>query len=121
MADVNVVHLIGRLTRDAELKYTPSGTALCKFSLAVSTHMGHGDDKKEETSFINVSVWGKPAEVAATLKKGAPAYVQGRIKVYNYEDKSGEKRLGVEVVCERFQFLAPPERKEDKAQNASSW
>lgn len=122
MPDFNQSVLVGRLTADAELKYTTSGTAYCKFSLAVTTRFGGEGEKKEETSFIPITIWGKTAEVAAKLKKGAPALVSGRIKISKYETNEGEKRTSFEVTADRFQFLAPkPKGEENAKEESGAW
>ncbi len=98
---LNKVILIGRLTRDIELNYTPQGTAVAKFTLAVQRKFN-----KDETDFINIVVWRGLAENCANyLGKGRLAAVEGRLQVRNYEDKDGQKRWITEVVADDVRFL----------------
>ena len=107
MASLNKVLLIGNLTRAPELRYTPSGTAVSDLRLAVNrAYTTQGGDKREETCFLTVVVWGKQAESAAQyLDKGSPVMVEGRLQTRDWETKDGQKRNVVEVVAERLQFL----------------
>jgi single-strand DNA-binding protein len=101
---LNKVILIGRLTRDPELRYTPNtGTAVGSFTLAVNRVGG----KQEETDFIDIVVWGKQAENCAQyLRKGSLAAVDGRLQIRSYETKEGQKRRAAEVVAFSVQFLS---------------
>ena len=107
MASLNKVLLIGNLTRAPELRYTPSGTAVSDLRLAVNrAYTTQGGDKREETCFLTVVVWGKQAESAAQyLDKGSPVLVEGRLQTRDWETKDGQKRSVVEVVAERVQFM----------------
>lgn len=107
MPDVNKVILAGRLTRDPELRYLPSGMAVCKLGLAVSRFYKSKDgEKREETMFINVTTWGKTAEYTNEyLRKGRPVLVEGQLRSNDFEDKSGQKRTVIEVNAERVQQL----------------
>ena len=108
MANLNKVMLIGNLTRDPEVKYTPKGTAVAELGLAVnrsySTEQG---EKREEVTFIDVELWGRTAELAGEyLKKGRPVYIEGRLKLDTWDDKqTGQKRSKMRVVGETMQFL----------------
>lgn len=104
--DVNEVRLAGRLTRDPELKYIANGTALCKLGLAVNKkYTTKAGDKREETLFMNVTVWGKSAEWCVEhLKKGYPVLVSGRLTQNEWE-LDGEKRTSIEVNADRVQCL----------------
>jgi single-strand DNA-binding protein len=108
MPDVNRVILVGRLTRDPELRYLPSGVAVCKIGIAVSrfTKTREGE-RREETMFINVETWEKTAEYCGQhLKKGRPILVEGRLRSNDWEDKNtGQKRSTIEVRAERVQQL----------------
>ena len=109
MPDINRVQLAGNLTRDPELKYIASGTALCELGLAVSRKFrSKSGELQEETMFINVVLWGKTAEwVGEKVKKGQPVYVEGRLKMDSWDDKStGQKRSKIEVIGERVQQLS---------------
>ncbi|MGM0807601.1 MAG: single-stranded DNA-binding protein [Bacillota bacterium] len=104
---LNRTVLVGRLTKDPELKYTPSGVAVANFTLAVNRPFSNQQGEKE-TDFINVVVWKKPAEnVANYLKKGSLAGVDGRISTRNYENNQGQRVYVTEVTAESVQFLEP--------------
>ena len=108
MANLNKVFLIGNLTRDPQLRYTPSGAAVADMSLAVNRKFkGQDDSWKEETCFVDLTVWGKAAENAAEyLSKGRSVFVEGRLKLDQWDDKNtGQKRSKLSVVAERWQFL----------------
>lgn len=108
MASFNKVILIGNLTRDPELKYTPKGMAIAKLGLAVNRNWRtESGEQREEVTFIDVDAFGKQAEtVAQYLKKGRPIMIEGRLKLDQWEDKqSGQKRSKLGVVMETFQFL----------------
>jgi single-strand DNA-binding protein len=107
MASLNKVFLIGNLTRPPELRYTPSGTAVSDLRMAVNrNYTTQGGDKREETCFLTVVVWGKQAEACGEyLDKGSPIMVEGRLQTRDWETKDGQKRTVVEVVAERVQFM----------------
>lgn len=101
---LNRIILIGRLTKDPELRYTNSGTPVCSFTLAVDS--GFGDNKR--TDFINIVVWSKQGENCSQyLSKGKLAAVEGRLQIRNYDDKDGNKRYVTEVVADNVRFLSP--------------
>lgn len=106
MASLNKVFLMGNLTRDPEVRYTPSGAAVGDLGLAVSRKFKAGDGEvREETCFVNVTVWGRQAETCAEyLKKGRPVMVEGRLKYDDWE-KDGKKFNKLTVTAERIQFL----------------
>jgi len=110
MRGYNRVILVGNLTRDPELRYTPKGTAVARIGLAVnrSWRDPETNETKEEVTFIDVDAWGKQAEVIAQyMKKGRPLLVEGRLKQDSWEDKNTkEKRHKMGVVLESFQFLS---------------
>jgi single-strand DNA-binding protein len=110
MASLNKVFLIGNLVRPPELRYTPSGTAVSDLRLAVNrSYTMQGGEKREETCFLTVVVWGKQAEASAQyLEKGSPVMVEGRLQTREWEGKDGQRRNVVEVVAERIQFLGRP-------------
>ncbi|MHC5319516.1 single-stranded DNA-binding protein [Listeria kieliensis] len=104
---MNRVVLVGRLTRDPELRYTPAGVAVATFTLAVNRTFTNQQGERE-ADFINCVVWRKPAEnVANFLKKGNLAGVDGRIQTRNYEGQDGKRVYVTEVVAESVQFLEP--------------
>jgi len=122
MSSFNKVILMGNLTRDPELKYTPKGTAVAKFGLAVNrvwrTETG---EKKEEVTFVDVDVFGKTAEsVSQYMRKGSPLFLEGRLKLDSWEDKqTGQKRSKLGVVADKVQFLGGGQ-KQDKEPEPTS-
>ena len=105
--DINRVFMIGRLTRDPELKYTQSGTSVASFSLANNRTYTVQNEKKEQVSFFNCIAWGKPGEVIAQYcKKGSKLGIEGRLQQRSWQDQNGQKRNTVEIVVENFQFLS---------------
>ena len=108
MASFNKVILVGNLTRDPELRYTPKGIAIAKVGLAVNrTWTSESGEKKEEVTFVDVDAFGRQAETLAQyMKKGSPLLVEGRLKLDQWDDKqTGQKRSKLGVVVEGFQFL----------------
>lgn len=107
MANYNRVLLMGNLTRDPELKYTASGTAVGNFGLAINRNWtGPDGNRREETTFVDCEVWGKQAETFCEyMAKGRPVFVEGRLRLDSWESQEGQKRSKLKVVCERFQFL----------------
>jgi single-strand DNA-binding protein len=111
---MNRTVLVGRLTADPNLKYTPTGVAVASFTLAVNRTFSNQQGERE-ADFINVVVWRKPAENAANfLKKGSLAGVDGRIQTRNYEGQDGKRVYVTEVVADSVQFLEPKGEKLDK-------
>ena len=108
MACVNKVMLLGNLTRDPELRYTPQGSAVCEFALALNhvyTNKQTGQ-KVEEVSFIDIVAWGRTAELAAEyLKKGRQVHVEGRLKQDRWESPEGKKMSKVRVTAEAVTFV----------------
>ena len=109
MASLNKVLLIGNLTRDPEVRYTPKGTAVADLGLAVSRNFKtETGEIKEEVCFLTVVAWGRQAETSGEyLKKGSPVFVEGRLQ-YDTWEKNGEKRSTIKVHAERIQFLSRP-------------
>jgi len=109
MASVNLnkVLLMGNLTRDPELRYTPTGTAVVQFGLANSRRFkSQTDEWREETLFVDVTAFGRRAEVIAEhMKKGRPIFVEGRLKLDQWTTQDGQKRSRLTVVAEQFQFV----------------
>ena len=104
---INRVVLVGRLVRDPELRYTQSGIAVARFTLACDRPFG-GQDGKKETDFIDCTVWRKQAEnVTNYLRKGHMAGVDGRLQISSYEAQDGSKRYRAEVVADSVRFLEP--------------
>ncbi len=107
MANLNKVLLMGNITRDLELKYMPNQTAVCDFGIAVNrTWTGQDGVKKEEVTFVDCSCFGKTAEILSKYKKkGDPLFVEGRLKLDQWEAQDGTKRSKMRVIVENFQFL----------------
>jgi single-strand DNA-binding protein len=103
---INKVILAGRLTKDPELRYTASGTAVANFGLAANRRYRQGEETREETLFIDLVAFGRQAElVEKYLKKGSPIYLEGRLQQRKWEDQSGQPRTKYEIVAENIQFL----------------
>lgn len=110
MANFNKVILIGNLTKDPELRYTPQGTAVVNLRLAVNRKFkDKNQELKEDTCFLTAVVWDKQAETCNQyLHKGSPIFVEGRLQSRSWEDASGQKRNVLEVRVERVQFIGAP-------------
>ena len=119
MASFNKVILLGNLTRDPELKYTPKGTAVAAIGLAVNrVYSNDQGEKQEETTFVDVELWGRTAEIANEyLKKGRPVLIEGRLRLDSWDDKqTGQKRSKLKVVGESMQLLGSREGAEGGGQ-----
>ncbi len=111
MASFNKVILVGNLTRDPELRYTPKGMAIAKVGLAVNRNWtSETGEKREEVTFVEVDIFGRTAEnVAQYMKKGRPILIEGRLRLDQWDDKqTGQKRSKLSVVGEVVQFLGSP-------------
>ena len=116
MANVNKVFLLGRLTRDPELRYTPSGTAVAEFGLAVNRKTGKGDDARDEPLFVDVVAWAKTAEVIEQYcRKGASLHVEGRLQMDQWDGKDGKKHTRIKVVAEQVQFIGQRQSSDEPA------
>ena len=112
MASYNKVMLIGNLTRDPEVRYTPKGSAVCDIGLAVNrVYTSDSGEKVEEVTFVDAVLWAKMAELAGKyLHKGRPVFIEGRLQMDSWEDKqTGQKRTRMRVVGEQMQFLGSPQ------------
>jgi len=106
MANFNKVILMGRLTRDPELRYAPSGTAIGKFGLAVNNRVKQGDDWKEEPCFVDIVVFGRQAETCSEyLSKGRLVLIDGRLNYSKWETEDGQTKSKLEVVGNNIQFM----------------
>jgi single-strand DNA-binding protein len=108
MASFNKVILLGNLTRDPEVRYTPKGTAVTELGMAVNrVYTAENGEKREETTFVDVTLWGRTAEIAGEyLKKGRPVLIEGRLQLDTWDDKqSGQKRSKLKVIGEGLQLL----------------
>ncbi len=107
MPNYNRVLLIGNLTRDPELRYTPNGSPVANLRLAINrTYRTQSGEQKEEVCYVGIIAWGKQAESCSEyLTKGSPVFVEGRLQSRSWETEDGKKRSVLEVVAERIQFL----------------
>ena len=120
MADVNHVILIGRLTRDAELKYTSGGQPVCKFGLAINRRKKQGDQWVDEANFFDVVLWGRLAELLKEyLQKGKQVAIEGSLRQERWE-QDGQSRSRVEVVAESIQLLGSSQAAQGSTQSAQS-
>ncbi len=109
--DLNHVTLIGRLTRDPELKTIGSGSTLCRVSIANNRSYTSGGEKREEVNFFNATAWGKRAEVLAQYaKKGTQLAIEGSLKQRTWEGTDGKKQSAIDITIESFQFLGGGKR-----------
>jgi len=107
----NKIILIGNLTRDPEMRYTPQGTSVCNFGIAVNRRYKQGDEIKKEVTFINVVVFGKQADTCGQyLNKGSTVLVEGRLQERRWETEGGQQRSRHEIVAHTVRFLS---RKQD--------
>jgi single-strand DNA-binding protein len=105
--DLNRIVLIGRLTRDPELRYTPSGTAVASFSIANNRTYAVSGERKEEVSYFDCIAWSKLGEIITEYcKKGQKIAVEGRLQQRRWEDQDKNKKSKIELVIENFQFLS---------------
>lgn len=106
MASYNKVILLGRLTRDPELRYTPGGTAVASFGLAVNDRIKQGDEWKEEPCFVDIVTFGRQAENCSEyLSKGSSVLIDGRLKYNKWENQEGQTRTKLEVIANNVQFM----------------
>src|SRR3954462_4118635 len=108
MASFNKVILLGNLTRDPEVRYTPKGSAVCDLGIAVNrSYTLDNGEKREEVTFVDVTLWARLAEIAGEyLKKGRPVFIEGRLQLDTWDDKqSGQKRSKLRVIGETMQLL----------------
>lgn len=112
MASINKVLLMGNLTRDPELRYTPGGAAVANLGLATNrVYKDKNGEKKEETCFLRVVVWGRQAETCGQyLTKGSSLFVEGRLQSRSWETEDKQKRTSLEVVAQNIQFLGAPRK-----------
>lgn len=119
MAGVNKVILVGRLGRDPEVKYTPSGVAVANFSMATSEEWKDKDtgEKKERTEWHRIVAWRRLGEICGEyLRKGSQIYIEGKLQTRDWEDRDGNKRYTTEIVAQNMQMLDSPAR-EGRAQS----
>lgn len=125
MASFNKVILLGTLTRDPELKYTPKGTAIADIGMAINrNYTADNGEKREEATFVDVTLWGRVAEIVGEYcKKGRPLFVEGRLQLDTWDDKqTGQKRSKLKVIGENIQLIGgkpqgegdPPPQKQSR-------
>lgn len=108
MGDYNKVMVLGRLTRDPEVRYTPSGTAVCDIGIATNRRVPAGEGNwRDETTYVDVTLWRRQAEIAGQyLAKGREVFIEGHLELDSWEDKnSGQKRSRLKVVCDSLQLI----------------
>ncbi|MGC6457485.1 MAG: single-stranded DNA-binding protein [Akkermansiaceae bacterium] len=108
MANVNKVMLLGNITRELEVRYTPKGTAVCDLGMAINRiRTGDNGERIEEVTYVDVTLWGRQAELAGQyLAKGRPVFIEGRLQLDQWDDKqTGQKRSRLRVVAENMQFI----------------
>ena len=107
MPSLNKVFLMGNLTRDPELRYTPNGTAVAEFGMAVNRKWTTPDgEQRDETTFVDVNMWARRGEVISEyFRKGDPIFIEGRLRLDQWEGRDGQKRSRMRVVAENFEFI----------------
>jgi len=120
MASYNHVALIGNITKDIEVRFTPKGSAVCDLSIAVNRkYKTDNGETREEVTFVEITAFGKTAELAGQyLRRGAPVFIEGRLTMDTWEDKqTGQKRSKLKVICENLQFLGSKQDGEQRQGN----
>ncbi|MBM4054772.1 MAG: single-stranded DNA-binding protein [Planctomycetes bacterium] len=112
MASLNKVFLMGNLTRDPELRYTPGGLAVASFGIAVNrTWTAKTGEQKDEVCYVDINIFGRRAEVIGEyFSKGSPIFIEGRLQFSQWETKEGQKRNTLRVIAENFQFIGGGKR-----------
>lgn len=106
MSNYNKVLLMGRLTRDPEVRYTPQGVAVTEIGVAVNREYTVGTERRKDTTFVDVTLWRRQAEVVCQyLKKGDPIFIEGYLSLDTWEGQDGQKRQKMRVVADNFQFI----------------
>src|SRR5574337_2214961 len=122
MASLNKVFLMGNLTRDPELRYTPTGLAVASFGIAInSAWTAKSGEKKEEVCYVDISIFGRRAEVVGEyFSKGSPIFIEGRLQFNQWETKDGQKRNTLRVVADNFQFIGGLTKRPDEGLSTTS-
>jgi len=106
MSSFNKVILMGRLTRNPELRYTPQGTAVTEIGMAINREFNAGTERRKEVTFVDVTLWSRAAEIVCQyMKKGSPIFIEGRLSLDTWEGQDGQKRSKLRVVAENFKFV----------------
>jgi single-strand DNA-binding protein len=117
----NKVIVMGNLTRDPELRYIASGTAVCDLGLAINDKRKVGDKWEEETTFIDVTCWARTAEVCAEyLKKGSQVLIDGKLKMENWQNKEGNKRSKIKIVCNEMRMTSNKKNSDVESTNTEA-
>ena len=121
MSNYNKVLLMGRLTRDPELRYTAQGTPVADIGLAINREYTAGDERRKDTTFVDVTVWRRQAEVLSQyLTKGSPLFIEGHLVTDTWEGQDGQKRSRLKVVLDGFQFIDGPRRDQGGGQSGAA-
>lgn len=104
--DVCKVTLLGNVTKDPELRYTPGGSAVISFGLATNRRYKKGEEWAEEVSFHNIVVWNQAEQLAQRIKKGTRVYIEGRIHTRSWDDKEGKKQYKTEIISEKLILIS---------------
>ncbi|MDN3510255.1 MAG: single-stranded DNA-binding protein [Candidatus Jettenia sp. CY-1] len=122
MASLNKVFLMGNLTRDPELRYTPAGLAVASFGIAInSAWTAKSGEKKEEVCYVDINIFGRRAEVVGEyFSKGNPIFIEGRLQFNQWETKDGQKRNTLRVVADNFQFIGGLTKRPEEGAGISS-
>jgi single-strand DNA-binding protein len=116
---LNKVLLLGHLTRDPDMRYTPSGTPVSSFGLAINRRFRQGDETRDEVCFVDVTVFGRQAEIAGEyLRKGRLVFIEGRLRWHSWDADGGQKRSKLDVVAEAVHLMPRP--REDGADRPSA-
>lgn len=111
--DINNATLMGNVTKDPDLRYTPSGAAVLSFSLATNRRYKKGEEWVEEVAFHNIVVWNSAEQLAQRIRKGTRLYVEGRIQTRSWDDKEGKRQYKTEIVADRVLLIARYEGSND--------
>lgn len=122
MASLNKVFLMGNLTRDPELRYTPSGLAVASFGIAINrTWTAKSGEQKEDVCYVDINIFGRRAEVVGEyFSKGNPIFIEGRLQFNQWETKDGQKRSTLRVVADNFQFIGGLAKRPEAGEVTSS-
>ncbi|GEM_PF-196103 len=120
--DINYFFGIGNLTRDPDLRYTPQGTPVCRFNIAMGRRYQGKNGVVEEVTYINVTAWSKLGEICSRyLRKGSRVAVIGALRSSSWEDKNGERRISYEIRAENIQFLSSPQSPKGNTQEMNEF
>jgi len=118
--DINRVTLMGNVTKDPDLRYTPSGTAVISFSLATNRRYKKGEEWTDEVAYHNLVVWNQAEQLAQRIKKGTRIYVEGRVQTKSWDDKEGKKQYKTEIISERVILISRFEGDNQQGSNNSN-